>query len=282
MNSAITNGQTMIRRFLCDFHPVTMSPFMRELEPRPREEVMKYAIPADHFPSPACSILSITSTPTAKSIPREAQETVAVKSQPDVPVAMAVKSAYVPPHLRASAAGGGGSAVPEHHVAKAPEPAPAAPAGYVPPHLRRKTAGAEPMTITKMASSTAGGKKTDEFPALGGVGVAKPKKSMWSKETSFATIAAAPAPIDEEPEVETQATVLMRENERLRQMMIVQTRQREIAKHDAMVARANSGDENDEGYGDEDAYDEYGGRGDGSDAEDAYDNEDADNDKYYA
>ena len=281
MNSAVTNGQTMIRRFLCDFHPATMTPFMRELEPRPREEVMKYSIPADHFPYSTCIMPSSTSTLVARGIPRETrevQENVVVAGVPAVAVAGTVKSAYVPPHMRVKAPSETGP-VPVYHVAKAPVPAPApatpaAPAGYVPPHLRRKTGGTEPMTITKMAST--GGKKKEEFPTLGGVGAAKPKKSMWSKESSFATIAAAPAPT-EEPELETQATTLMRENERLRQLMLAQTRQREIAKFDAMAVRENGG----VAFGGGESDDEHGGRG-GSDDEGAYDDDDAENDKYYA
>lgn len=255
---------------------------MRELEPRPREEVMKYSIPADHFPYPSCIMPSSASTMSARSIPRETQETqenIVVASVPAVAVAtaVAVKSAYVPPHLRTNAPSGG--AVPEHHVVKAPEPAPAAPAGYVPPHLRRKPAGTETMTVTKTTGGGDGKKKKDEFPALGGAGAAKPKKSVWSKETSFATIAAAPVP-EEEPEVETQATILMRENERLRQILIAQTRQREIAKFDTMAVRENGG----VAYGGGESDEEYGGGrgGGGSDHEGAYDDEDAENDKYYA
>ena len=282
MNSAIANGQTMIRRFLCDFHPATMTPFMRELEPRPREEVMKYSIPADHFPYSVCIMQSSASTLESRGIPRETrevQENVVVTGVSAVPVASDAKSAYVPPHMRVKVPSETGP-VPVYHTAKAqaPEPvAPAAPAGYVPPHLRRKTGGAEPMTITKTSSGTSDGKKKkEEFPALGGAGAAKPKKSAWSKETSFATIAAAPAP-EEEPEMETQATILMRENERLRQMMIVQTRQREIAKFDTMAVRENGG----VAFGGGESDEEYAGGG-GSDDEGAYDDEDAENDKYYA
>lgn len=290
MNSAITTGQTMIRRFLCDFHPVTMTPFIRELEPRPREEVMKYSIPADHFPYPSLILPSSSSVRAGQTIARDAREVrenVVVSGAPAVAEASAgaVKSAYVPPHLRTKGAlsggggGGGGGAVPEHHVAKAPEPAaPSAPAGYVPPHLRRKPATTETMTVTKTSSATSDGKKKkDEFPTLGGAVAAKPKKSMWSKETSFATIAATPAP-EEEPEVETQATILMRENERLRQIMMAQNRQREIAKFDSMAVRENGG----VAYGGGESDEEYGGGRGGGDDEGAYDDEDAENDKYYA
>jgi hypothetical protein len=129
------------------------------------------------------------------------------------------------------------------------------------------------MTMTKLNAS--GKKKEDEFPTLGGV-APKAKKSAWSKETSFATITAAVAPVDE-PEMETQATILMRENERLRQRMIAQTRQRDIAKFDAMAVRENGG----VAFGGGESDDEHGGRG-GSDDEGAYDDEDAENDKYYA
>jgi hypothetical protein len=269
MNSAVTNGQTMIRRFLCDFHPITMAPFMRELEARPREEVMKYSIPSDFFPfsigavpSSSAAIMAMSATPIveASAVPIASTGTMA-------------KTSYVPPHMRK--AGGAVSAVPEHHVAAAPAPAPAAATAYVPPHMRRKTAGPEPVTMTKLNAS--GKKKEDEFPTLGGAGGAsKGKKSAWSKDTSFATVAAAPAPTDA-PELETQATILIRENERLRQMMIAQTRQRDIAKFDAMAVRENGG----VAFGGGESDDEHGGRG-GSDDEGVYDDEDAENDKYYA
>jgi hypothetical protein len=288
MNSAVTNGQTMIRRFLCDFHPATMVPFIRELEPRPREEVMQYSIPAEHFPYPALILPSAASSLKAYGSVRE-REVVAVtevSAPAPAPAPAVAKSAYVPPHLRVKAPSETGP-VPVYHGAKAPEPkpepapAPAAPAGYVPPHLRRKTGGAEPMTITKLSGggsgSGSGGKKKEEFPALGGAGTAKPKNSIWSKETSFATIAAAPAPVDAEPEVETQASIMMRENERLRQLMLAQTRQREIAKFDAMAVRENGGVAYGGGSDDEDAY-----GGGGSDDDGAYDDDDAENDKYYA
>ena len=277
MNSAIANGQTMIRRFLCDFHPATMTPFMRELEPRPREEMIKYAIYSDFFPTSIGAVPSSSVANMTMSAPMMDAGTVAVE-QTSV-VASAAKSAYVPPHLRKG--GANTAVVPEHHAT--PAPAPAAPSAYVPPHLRRKPdgSGSGPVKKINTASVVVGpdGKKKEEFPALGGAGAAKPKKSAWSKETSFATITAAPAP-EEAPEMETQATILMRENERLRQMMIAQTRQREIAKFDTMAVRENGG----VAYGGGESDEEYGGRGGGggSDDEGAYDDEDAENDKYYA
>lgn len=239
---------------------------------------MKYSIPSDYFP---CSIGAMpTASSATMNSAREMRAPVVVQSHvvSDAPAGSAVaKPAYVPPHMRKAMGDAGGvSAVPAHHVAKAPEPVVApGPVAYVPPHLRRKTATSEPMTITKLSSAD-GKKKTDEFPALGGAGVAKPKKSTWSKESSFATIAAAPAPT-EEPELETQATTLIRENERLRQLMLAQTRQREIAKFDAMAVRENGG----VAFGGGESDDEHGGRG-GSDDEGAYDDDDAENDKYYA
>lgn len=275
MNSAIANGQTMIRRFLCDFHPATMTPFMRELEPRPREEVMKYAIYSDFFPTSIGAVPSSSVANMTMSAPMVDAGSVAVEQTP-----VATKSAYVPPHLRKG--GANTAVVPEHHATVAAAvPAPAAPSAYVPPHLRRKPdgSGSGPVKTINTASVVVGpdGKKKEEFPALGGAGAAKPKKSVWSKETSFATITAAPAP-EEEPEMETQATILMRENERLRQMMIVQTRQREIAKFDTMAVRENGG----VAYGGGESDEEYGAGHGGSDDEGAYDDEDAENDKYYA
>lgn len=273
MNSAVTNGQTMIRRFLCDFHPITMAPFMRELEPRPREEVMKYSIPSDFFPfsigAVPSSSAAIMATAMPVSMPTPASAVTVVSA--GTGAGAVAKTSYVPPHLRK--AGGNATVVPEHATPVA-TPVPAvAPSSYVPPHMRRKTAGPEPVTMTKLNAS--GKKKEDEFPTLGGV-APKAKKSAWSKETSFATITAAPAPTDA-PELETQATILMRENDRLRQMMIAQTRQRDIAKFDAMAVRENGG----VAFGGGESDDEHGGRG-GSDDDGVYDDEDAENDKYYA
>ena len=283
MNSAIANGQTMIRRFLCDFHPITMVPFIRELDPKPREEMIKYAIYSDFFPPSIGAVPSSSAANMTMSAPMMNAGTVTAEQTPVV--ASVAKSAYVPPHLRKG--GENTVVVPEHHATvavAAPVPAPAAPSAYVPPHLRRKPdgsgSGSGPVKKINTASVVVGpdGKKKEEFPALGGAGAAKPKKSAWSKETSFATIAAAPAP-EEEPEMETQATILMRENERLRQIMMAQNRQREIAKFDAMAVRENGG----VAFGGGESDEEYGGRGGGgSDDEGAYDDEDAENDKYYA
>jgi hypothetical protein len=277
-------GQTMIRRFLCDFHPVTMTPFIRELEPRPREEVIKYAIPATHFP-PSISATVTSSFRMDSQIASEVLGTNSIVApMPEIVsvavAAPAVTTGYVPPHLRranggaGAGAGAGSSVMPEHHVAK---PAAAAPSSYVPPHLRRKTAVAEPVSMTKLTNKKVA---VDEFPTLGsgsGSGSIEPKtkKATWGKGTSFATIVAKPVAVEvKEPEDDV-ATIIRRENERLRLALAAQSQQRSMAKFDAMIGQMQSGNvvERFEGGG--------GGGGYSDDEEQNYDYENADHDKYY-
>lgn len=261
---------------------------MRELEPRPREEVMKYAIPADHFPVSFGGYVSsgyVAQMASSVSTPVPPAPVFAPSSEPASAPASTKTSAYVPPHMRGKTQSTNNVAVPEHHVATKAEVKPAE-SRYVPPHLRKKDTNVV-ATITTTTTTTPTKKlNANDFPALGGGAQTAQKSSATSKMTpwakkSFATIASLPEPESpkEDNSIYTESKRMYRDG---MEVLVMQRQNHGVAKFNQYIARSNAIIVDDESESDEEPMHQNFNHHSDDDDDVNYDDEDAENDKYYS
>lgn len=262
---------------------------MRELEPRPREEVMKYAIPADRFPVPCYGYSRSGYMATQKSVSPDNTPVAPVTPVPQVQVAPVTatppQSSYVPPHLRGKTQTAGQTPVPEHHVsATSNKPATPEPSRYVPPHLRNKASAS---TASSVTTSTSVKKPTaNDFPSLGGASSStkssSTKMTPWAKK-SFATIAALPEPEVVAPVVDTYSSAQKVYRDGM-EVLVMQRQNHGNAMFNQYLARTGGVGETDHESDDEvidhKMHQTHHYSDDDCDDEN-YDDEDAENDKYY-